>query len=52
MAGFLSQQDIRLFDYAKWVEPLRDEPRENADRIAVDTDPDIAFIRKSGSFRK
>ena len=30
MAGYLSYRDIRLFDYARRAEPLRDEVRANA----------------------
>ena len=25
MAGYLSYRDIRLFDYARWAEPLREQ---------------------------
>ena len=32
MAGYLGGRGIRLFDYAHWAEPLRDEIRANADR--------------------
>ena len=52
MAGFLGYQGIRLFDYASWAEPLRDELRQNAERIAADAGLKIEFIRKSNGFRK
>jgi len=52
MASFLSCRNIRLFDYAKWAESLRDELRENAERIATKAGLKIEFIRKSNSFRK
>nr|VFK20960.1 MAG: hypothetical protein BECKLPF1236A_GA0070988_102833 [Candidatus Kentron sp. LPFa]VFK34607.1 MAG: hypothetical protein BECKLPF1236C_GA0070990_102843 [Candidatus Kentron sp. LPFa] len=52
MAGFLSYQGIRLFDYASWAESLRDELRQNAERIAADAGLEIEFIRKSNGFRK
>lgn len=52
MAGFLSYRNIRLFDYAKWAEPLRDELRHNAEKVATDAGLKIEFIRKSKGFRK
>nr|VFK00089.1 MAG: hypothetical protein BECKLFY1418B_GA0070995_11691 [Candidatus Kentron sp. LFY] len=52
MAGFLSYQGIRLFDYASWAEPSRDELRQNAERIAADAGLKIEFIHKSNGFRK
>ena len=36
MAGFLNYRNIRLFDYARWAEPLRGQLRENAGQIAAD----------------
>ena len=40
MTGLLGYLGIRVFDYARWAEPLRDDLRENAERLAgpsVDT---------------
>nr|VFK00305.1 MAG: hypothetical protein BECKLFY1418A_GA0070994_11154 [Candidatus Kentron sp. LFY] len=51
MAGFPGYRNIRLFDDAKWAEPLREELRQNADRIA-DAGLKIEFIRKFNRFRK
>jgi hypothetical protein len=51
MAGFLSYRKIRLFDYPRFAEPLRDELRENAERIAGENGLEIEFIRKR-NFRK
>ena len=34
MAGYLSYNKFRLFDYARWAEPLRDELRKHAEKIA------------------
>jgi hypothetical protein len=51
MAGFLSYNDIRIFDYPRFAEPLRDELRDNADEIARENGLDIEFIRKK-NFRK
>jgi len=52
MAGYLSYRDIRLFDYARWAEPLRDDVRANAERLAAEARLQIEFIRKFKAFRK
>jgi hypothetical protein len=52
MAGYLGYRDIRLFDYARWAEPLRDEVRANAERLAAEAGLEIEFIRKLEAFRK
>jgi len=52
MAGYLRSRDIRLFDYARWAEPLRDEVRANAERLAAEAGLEIEFIRKLKAFRK
>jgi hypothetical protein len=52
MAGYLSYRDIRLFDYARWAEPLRDDVRANAERLAAEAGLEIEFIRKLKAFRK
>ena len=51
MAGFLSYNHIRIFDYPRFAEPLRDELRKNAERIASENGLEIEFIRKK-NFRK
>jgi hypothetical protein len=52
MAGFLSYRDIKLFDYARWAEPLREELRTNAERRASEAGLEIEFIRRVKAFRK
>jgi hypothetical protein len=52
MAGYLSYRGIRLFDYARWAEPLREEVRVNAERLAAEAGLQIEFIRKLKAFRK
>lgn len=52
MAMHLSSQGIRLFDYPRFAEPLRDEIRENAERIATENGIKIDFIRSVKGFRK
>lgn len=52
MAAHLRSQGIRIFDYPKYVEPMRDELRENAERIAEENGISIEFIRSVHAFRK
>lgn len=51
MAGFLNYNHIRLFDYPRFAEPLRDELRDNAEQVARENSLEIEFIRKK-NFRK
>jgi len=51
MGGFLSYNQIRIFDYPRFAEPLRDELRDNAERVANESGLEIEFIRKK-NFRK
>ena len=51
MAAFLSYKKIRIFDYPRFAEPLRDALRENAQRVASENGLEIEFIRKN-NFRK
>lgn len=52
MTDFLYQRQIRIFDYAKFAEPLREQIRQNAERIATTSGVQIEFIRRSKGFRK
>ena len=51
MTAYLNANGIRIFDYPRFAEPLKDEIRENAERIAKENSLEIGFIRKS-SVRK
>jgi hypothetical protein len=51
MTHYLYQQEIRIFDYTKFVEPLRERIRENAEALAEANGVPIEFIRKK-NFRK
>jgi len=44
MAGYLSYCGIRLFDYARWAEPLREEVRANAERLAAEAGLQIECV--------
>jgi hypothetical protein len=52
MGSFLSYNNCRLFDYAGWAEPLRDELRTHAEHVASEAGLKIEFIRKTKAFRK
>ena len=51
MTAYLKSKNIRIFDYVRFTEPLRDEIRQNAERIARENGVEIEFIRKK-DFRK
>ena len=52
MARYLTQQHVRLFDFPRWAEPLRDQLREHAERLAAEAGLQIEFIRRHKAFRK
>jgi hypothetical protein len=52
LARFLSYHGIKLFDFPRWAEPLRDELRQHAERLAVEAGLEIEFIRRHKAFRK
>lgn len=47
MTSYLYSQNIRIFDYAKFAEPFREELRANAEKIAKENGIEIEFVRKS-----
>jgi len=51
MTSFLNANNIRIFDYPCFAEPLRNELRDNAEQIAKENGLEIEFIRKK-KFRK
>ena len=51
MTAYLKSNNIRIFDYVRFAESLRDEIRQNAERIAEENEVKIEFIRKN-NFRK
>jgi hypothetical protein len=51
MTHYLYQKGIRIFDYAKFAEPLRERIRENAEALAQAHGVKIEFVRKK-DFRK
>ena len=47
MTSYLYSQNIRIFDYAKFAEPLKEELRTNAEQIAKENNIEIEFVSKS-----
>jgi hypothetical protein len=52
MTDYFYQHQIRIFDYAKWAERLREALRQNMERLAADNAIEIEFVRSKKSFRK
>ena len=52
MTKYLYSQNIRIFDYTQFAEPLRDEIRANAERLARENGLEVNFISRSGVVRK
>lgn len=52
MTKYLYNQDIRIFDYTQFAEPLRAAIRTNAERLAQENELEIEFITKQSEFRK
>lgn len=51
MTAILGEHHVRVFDYTQFVEPLRDQIRDNAQRLAEQAGLEIEYIRKK-NFRK
>jgi hypothetical protein len=52
MATYLRRHGIRLFDYPRFADPLREEIRHNAERLAQEHGLEIEFIRSVHACRK
>ncbi len=46
MTGYLYEQGIRIFDYAHFAEPFRNQIRANAEALAKANNLEIEFVRK------
>lgn len=51
MTSYLKANHVRVFDYPRFAEPLRDQIRDNAESLARRAGIEVEFIRKS-SYRK
>lgn len=52
ITSYLSARQIRIFDYPRFAQPLRDQLRENAERLAAENGLESEFIRRPKSFRQ
>ena len=52
MTGYLKANNIRIFDFSNFSQPLTEQVRTNAQRIADENGIEIEFIRKLRAFRK
>jgi hypothetical protein len=48
----LNRRHVRIFDFTKFTQPLRDRIRENAEALAAEHGLTIEFIRRIDAFRK
>ena len=52
MTGYLKVNNIRIFDFSNFSQPLTEQVRTNAQRNADENGIEIEFIRKLCAFRK
>lgn len=52
MTAYLKGNNIRIFDFSSFSQPLTEQIRQNAQRIADENGVEIEFIRKLRAFRK
>ena len=52
MTDYCDEHQIRIFDYPKWAEPLRDAMREGLEHMAAESGTEIEFIRSKKKFRQ
>jgi len=52
MTDYFYKHQMRIFDYPRWAEPLREALRQNMERLAADNAVEIEFIRSKKSLRK
>ena len=49
MTSYLNAHHIRIFDYPRFAQPLRDQVRANAETLAEQAGVEIEFVRKSST---
>lgn len=52
MTTYMKLNGIRIFDYPNFSQPLTEQIRQNAEKIALENGIEIEFIRKLHAFRK
>ena len=49
MTGYLFKNNIQIFDYTKFADPLREKIRANAEQLAASNNISIEFVRNSNA---
>jgi len=49
MTRYLHDHDIRIFDYPRWAEPLREQIRENMERLSREHGVAIEYVPKTST---
>ena len=52
MESWLRIHQVRLADYPRWAEPMREETCDNAMKVAAEAGIEIEFIRRLKAIRK
>ena len=52
MTAYLNSKGIRIFDFPKFAEPMKEIIRSNAEKTAAENNIEIEYIRKTKAFRK
>jgi len=52
MTSYLNAHNIRIFDYVRFAQPLRESICQNAERLAAENGLTIEFLRRPKSVRK
>jgi hypothetical protein len=52
MTAYFCNHQVRIFDYPKSTEPLRDQLRKNREQIAAGTATEIEFVHSKKKFCK
>ena len=48
MTSYLNRKGIRIFDYARFADDLRDKIRKQIDSIVSETGVEVHYLKKSG----
>jgi CheY-like chemotaxis protein len=51
MTDYFYKHQLRIFDYPKWAEPLRETLRANMEGVAAENGIEIEFVRSKKSFQ-
>jgi len=52
MTAFFNTQKYKIFDFAKIFTPITDNIKINLEKLALENNAEIEYVRKTGAFRK